>query len=540
MARNPARPDLPPMCLSAGIRSEECYVSTGTHSVPPPPQQYEDAPVPDFEPVLDLTPTDHVSPLAEDSADLPAYAITVPCDEEGVKLRQMVTHMDELKAEESVFLKILLSLHYHPQLLSPCECGRDSHFRTVACNDCLQAKLLCSQCWVNEHRTMPMHWGLVWNTKDRFFEKRDFCQVRKAVIALGHYGLRCPQADAGRSFSFVESNGIHSTAISFCWCKTVDGARSEPEFQQLLCTGIFPGSVKEPKTGYTLGLLEYYRQQLNQGKGSAYHFIHVLKQMADPFFEDAVPAFDFTVGDAGWELQDESIYKSDDGSDMALTDGRMYFPKQTEFEEIAKLHVVNQEDTEVPCKAHIGSVRHQGLPKYGNTTVSSVIACACDHTVVGSFVDMLKGEAFALGTYTQRQHFGHYNSPPHNPVSRTPMAQSYDGYCSFVVNMVKRAHEMFPEQEWLHELLVQMEGQIPADHINRHGPGCQAVWQAVYFNCRAHFHGETAEMLWAFLNPLGSSTRQMTGGARHDTINFVMDAWNVLKVLRQARLLADE
>ncbi|KAF8185771.1 hypothetical protein K438DRAFT_1836272 [Mycena galopus ATCC 62051] len=167
------------------------------------------------------------------------------------------------------------------------------------------------------------------------------------------------------------------------------------------------------------------------------------------------------------------FYKRDDGSNMALTDGRMYFPKQTEFEEMAKLHVVNQEDTEVLCKAHIGSVHHQGLPKYRNTAVSSVIACTCDHTVVGSFVDMLKGEAY----------------------SRTPMAQSYDGYCSFVVNMVKRAHEMFPEQEWLHELLVQMEGQIPADHINGHGPGCQAVWQAVYFNCRAHFHRETVEML---------------------------------------------
>jgi len=51
---------------------------------------------------------------------------------------------------------------------------------------------------------------------------------------------------------------------------------------------------------------------------------------------------------------------------------------------------------EVPCKAHIGSVRHQGLPKYGNTAVSGVIACACDHTVVGSFVDMLKGEAYVF------------------------------------------------------------------------------------------------------------------------------------------------
>ncbi|KAF8213033.1 hypothetical protein K438DRAFT_1492910, partial [Mycena galopus ATCC 62051] len=110
---------------------------------------------------------------------------------------------------------------------------------------------------------------------------------------------------------------------------------------------------------------------------------------------------------------------------------------------------------------------------------------------------------------------------------------SYDSLCSFIVNMVLRAETIFPDDKWLHDILASAEGQIPADHINGHGPECQARWQAVYFACRAHFHGETAEMIWAFLNCLGSSTRQMNGGARHDTINFVMDAWNTSKLVRQ-------
>jgi hypothetical protein len=104
-----------------------------------------------------------------------------------------------------------------------------------------------------------------------------------------------------------------------------------------------------------------------------------------------------------------------------------------------------------------------------------------------------------------------------------------------VVNLVTRAVALFPEDTWLHELLASAEGQIPADHINGHGEDCQTIWQSVYFACRAHFHGETAEVIWAFLNALGSSTRQMTGPARHDTINFVVDAWNTLKVLRQGK-----
>ncbi|KAJ7847138.1 hypothetical protein B0H14DRAFT_2306638, partial [Mycena olivaceomarginata] len=104
--------------------------------------------------------------------------------------------------------------------------------------------------------------------------------------------------------------------------------------------------------------------------------------------------------------------------------------------------------------------------------------------------------------------------------------QSYDSYCSFVVNQTKRGVDLFPEETWFHDVLKRIKGQIPADHIRGHGIDCQALWQAIYFACRAHFHGETAEVIWAFLNGLGSSTRQMTGGSRHDIINFVMHAWN--------------
>ncbi|KAJ7720671.1 hypothetical protein DFH07DRAFT_784330 [Mycena maculata] len=515
----------------------------------------------------------------EASGAIPAYETTTPCDEKGeTKTRQSVNHMNELKAQEAVFLRILLSLHYSSQLLTPCRCGTDKHVRKVGCSDCMQPELLCRQCWVNKHRTMPTHWALVWNATECFFEKYDFCRVMKnSSIGLGHYGAQCPDADLAHTFTLVDRNGIHATALTFCRCKTSDGQRGAPEFQQLLQAGIFPGSVTNPKMGYTLGLLEYYRQMRSQGKGSAYNFVRVLQRMADPFFSGSVPTdrpypnrplghlglqcaacpergvnmpllvnvpryllhliSQFNTLDGNFKAN--LFFKRDDGSDIALTDGKMYFPRQAEFEAIARTYVIPEEDKEVPCKAHIGAIRHQGQVKYGNTALSGVIASACDHTVVGSFVDMIKGEAFALGTYAQREHARHTNSPPHGPATATPTVFSYDSWCSFVINMVKRAIALFPET-WLHTLLAMAEGQIPADHINGHGVDCQALWQAVYFACRGHFHGETAEMLWAFLNPLGSSTRQMTGAARHDIINFVIDAWNTLKVLRQAELLAEE
>ncbi|KAJ7604351.1 hypothetical protein DFH06DRAFT_1349486 [Mycena polygramma] len=542
---------------------------------------------------------------------VPAYETTSPsCPEEKKKTQN---DMGEFAAKTDIFLDCLLSRYHSLLLHTPCACGVKDRLRTVACGDCLQAELLCPQCWLNRHRNMPTHWGFVWNEKDRFFEKTDFSRVMKnAVIHIGHHGRRCTKAGLGRSFTLVDSNGIHATTLSFCQCEDAD-AKCEDEYQQLLRAGIFPGSVKEPKMGYTVSLLAQFRQDRNQGKSSAYNFVLVLQRLADPHFEDSVPDIyanflivtrfhqdlDILMRRGSAHGVDEPLsgesdrpyphrpvgymglqcaacpergvnmpfevhvktylrhnivmritedgnfkanlfFKRDDGTEVCLTDGRMYFPKQEEFVELAKKIIVTDADKEVPCNAHIGSIRHQGQSKYGNTAVSGVIGSACDHGVVGAFVDMLKGEAFGLVSYALYEHLRRTNSPPHAPESVTGLVLSYDSFCSFVVGMVDRAEKFFPTETWLHDLLRDAEGQIPAAHIPGHGPRCQAIWQAVYFACRAHFHGESAEAIWAFLNGLGSSTRQMTGPARHDTMNFVIDAWNTSKNLRQAKLLADQ
>ncbi|KAJ7019681.1 hypothetical protein C8F04DRAFT_1275979 [Mycena alexandri] len=566
-------------------------------------------------PFLDA-PATFLDTPEEGQSETPAYEATRPTAEKTKQTRQNVAHMNALRAKEPEFLKILLSLHHRAQLLTQCGCGKEGRLRKVACNDCIQAELLCRQCWVNKHRHMPTHWAFVWNRHDRFFEKHDFSRVMSnGAIGLGHSGEWCPNADVGQSFTLVDLNGIHATCLAFCRCTGPEGDAGKPEFEQLLGAGIFPGSTDKPRTGYTMGMLQYHRQQRSQGKGSAYNFVLVPQRMADPFFaaNGAVPEIyanflaitrfyenlqviiesgaahgldiplpgevehpypnrpqrylgancaacpergvnmplavnaprylrhtiskDITL-DGNFKAN--LFFKRDDGSDTALTDGKMYFPDQNVFDRIVKTYVVPDEDKEVPCKAHIGSIRHQGRTKYGHTALSGVVGGACGHAVLGSLVDMPNGEAFALGTVAQHELLRHTNSPPLPPESATPVNQSYDSYCSFVKNQLKRAVDLFPEEEWLHTLLNSIEGQIPANHINGHGVECQTIWQAVYFPCRAHFHGETAEVLWAFLNPLGSSTRQMTVGARHDTINYVMHAWNMLKVVNQANLLAAE
>ncbi|KAF8144851.1 hypothetical protein K438DRAFT_1992412 [Mycena galopus ATCC 62051] len=500
--------------------------------------------------------------VAAEAGAEPSYETMASChatDAELKKARENVTHMDELLQEEDVFLRAMLDIQHDARLLSPCSC---------------KTGMASRNCWLDKHRNMPAHWALVWHSEERFFEKTDLCRVKpNAALFLGHDGWCCPDASRPRLFTLVDTNGIHATKIA----------------------GIFPGSVKDPQTGYTLTLLEQFRHHRNQDKGSLYDFLHVLQRLADPFFAGAVP--DLKKGYA--HEQDEILpgetdraypnrpkkylgmlcaacpergvnmpvdimtprylrhlisehytlngnfkanqfFKRDNGTDKALTDGSMYFPEQAEYNRISKSFVIAKEDKEPPCRAHIGAIRHQGKLKYANTAISGVVCCACDHAVVGSLVDMLKGEAFAFGTLAQREHLRQRNSPAPRHGMDVARVFSYDSWCAYCINLLNRALEQFPTETWLHEILELCEGQVAAAHINDHGPRCKAVWQAVYFGCRAHFHGESAERIWAFLNPLGLSTRQMNGGARHDTINFVVDAWNTSNVLRQAKLLSAE
>ncbi|KAJ6479055.1 hypothetical protein C8R45DRAFT_933835 [Mycena sanguinolenta] len=469
------------------------------------------------------------APVPSDLTDTPGYEATAEYQTESAPKggMQNVAHMNELRAQEDIFLRELLGTHHDPRLLSLCSCGRTNGIGSKQ-----------RSCWLDKHRTAPTHWALVWNTKEKFFEKTDICRVRDgAGIFLGHDGLCCPIRTLSLLFTLVDANGIHATVVTFCGCLGPD-SKPVPQFVQLLRAKIFPRSIKEPKTGYTLTVLERFREHRNQDKGSLYDFLHVLQRLADPIFAGEVPDLknhfanmlrrghahvldeplpgeedrpypnrpkgylglvcaacpergvnmpsDATVPEylrKDGNFKANQFFKRDDGSDRSLTNGIMYFPEEREYARVAKQIRIAKEDKEPPCRAHIGAIRHQGKLKYGNTAISGVVASACDHAVVGSLVDLVLGEAFGFVTMGQYHHLLQYNSPPHGRSARAlvlkqrnaarnledksamydtvdaSMVESYDSYCSFVVNQVKRAIELFPDAAWLHDLLKLAEGQ---------------------------------------------------------------------------------
>ena len=104
---------------------------------------------------------------------------------------------------------------------------------------------------------------------------------------------------------------------------------------------------------------------------------------------------------------------------------------------------------------------------------------------------------------------------------------SYDISCGYCVNAVERFSQNFKD---LADTVKKFRWLIPLLHVQNHKNDCMYLYASSYIQGAGHFHGETAEMIWAESNQLGAQTRQMNAGHRHDTIINVTSDWNWKKV----------
>ena len=111
--------------------------------------------------------------------------------------------------------------------------------------------------------------------------------------------------------------------------------------------------------------------------------------------------------------------------------------------------------------------------------------------------------------------------------SSMDLKESYDINCGYSVNASSRFDTSFPE---LTDVIEKIDWLIPLLHVQNHKSNCMYLYSSAYTEGAGHFHGETAEMVWAESNQLGAQTRQMNAGRRHDTIINATSDWNWKKV----------
>lgn len=120
---------------------------------------------------------------------------------------------------------------------------------------------------------------------------------------------------------------------------------------------------------------------------------------------------------------------------------------------------------------------------------------------------------------------------------------TYDVICKYLRGLIERFLEWFPD---LVPVIENLKCCLPKFHSHAHQLMCQVIYALCYAEGFGLTHREGVETPWAELNISGLSTREMTPGGRHDSLNDLFNFWNrrklegiskVSRSCRSARLL---
>ncbi|KAJ3562098.1 hypothetical protein NP233_g9786 [Leucocoprinus birnbaumii] len=235
--------------------------------------------------------------------------------------------------------------------------------------------------------------------------------------------------------------------------------------------------------------------------------------------------------DGNFQLQQKR--KNTDLEDFALNKGHSYFVEEQAFreylEKIGDLH--NNNSTCAKLKA----VRQQELIKFKNMIISGVIAVQCAHHglyLPQGMVDLRKGESYSHADYALAHALGQESQ------KLRWIMLSYDIWCQYSKNLVSRMqNDSWP---WMKEVAGRIRGAIPKMHIHGHKEQCQLNCSFMYTPFSGMTCGEGIESSWAEQNHAAGSTREQSGGHRHNTLDDFNNYWNWCKVQGLASYLLQQ
>lgn len=104
---------------------------------------------------------------------------------------------------------------------------------------------------------------------------------------------------------------------------------------------------------------------------------------------------------------------------------------------------------------------------------------------------------------------------------------SYDVACQYSRNFDKRVFTQWPDLRKVKEKLVFL---IPKMHLMAHKGDCQYTMSFNFADHVGRTDGEQPERNWAAGNANAGSTKEMTGGHRHDSLNDHHQNYNFDKI----------
>lgn len=106
---------------------------------------------------------------------------------------------------------------------------------------------------------------------------------------------------------------------------------------------------------------------------------------------------------------------------------------------------------------------------------------------------------------------------------------SYDIACQWSRNFPKRVQDFAPEMR-INFDKTQVRYAIPKKHIRVHGPD-HSRYSLNFLPRVGRTYGEGIESHWSHMNPVATSTREMSPAMRHEVMDDHWASWNWQKII---------
>ncbi|KAA1479544.1 hypothetical protein DENSPDRAFT_743719, partial [Dentipellis sp. KUC8613] len=490
---------------------------------------------------------------------------------------------------------------------STAECQGDSRWR---CESCFGWPMYCDNCAREAHHYHPFHRMKLW-TGTHF--RPAWLSELGVCVHLGHQGRRCPQKevqnftqtvrDTGeedwedvaeqeqedglgkepeemrtdfshkgrRRMVLVDTSGIHDLYVEVCECPD-----SQSIHAQLMMAGLFPATLRDPRTAFTFSVLDDYRLENLQCKTSAYHYYGKLRRITNPAFPGSVKdryrellrvsrqwrdlktrkwhGFGHTdvspkPGElatfcpvcsqpgintpANWKdhperhirvtmldsnMKQVQLYMHRPELDVQVSSGLGFMVMPEWYEEHLKHSKEPRQRS--TCNAHRAvdkrNVKRKNLRVTGIGTAACMHGCFLPHATVDFYGGEQQRMMDVCLVYSLQ-----YNSEG-IPI----MMIIYDIMCQYGIHFVARVHS--------YKLLnlpanVEIRKGIGLFHIHGHVDECFARYTPSFLPGSGEVDGEIVETLWPPLNAIARSTEGMSISSRQETIDEHMNDSNYKK-----------
>ena len=130
-----------------------------------------------------------------------------------------------------------------------------------ACKSCLRTRWYCKECLVHNHRELPFHCVVGWDTDKGCLIDETLSNLG-LIVHLDHdNGTACnstPRIDKERVLEVLHVNGMHNLRYYQCTCNKSSSQPRSASAEQLLINNLFPATDKNPQWAFSFETLETY------------------------------------------------------------------------------------------------------------------------------------------------------------------------------------------------------------------------------------------------------------------------------------------